>query len=215
MQEAWLARKLVFKTGAGLVRGDYLELLRVSGPVTQKGSVTACLEWMNIGPALVLGAATGDLVVPGDASETPTLLTRPAGILLLDNDGTGLQARTISLHRALRLSIGRKCDPRKPSGKLIGLLGMVDRGDELTEPAVAREPAAPEGNPEQTLRLAVEMRILGPEIMLCQTASQQPGSSWLPDLRDGEKGVELPYTASQVLKIPPVMNIGKGYGVSV
>lgn len=216
MQEAWLARKLVFQTGAGLVRGDYLELLRVSEHMTEKSPVPACLEWMNIGPALVLGAATGDLVVPDDARDTPTLLTRPAGSLLQGNDGTGLQARTASLHRTLRLSVGRRCDPGKPSGKLIGLLGMVDRGDELTEQAVAQAPAAAlEGDPEQVFRLAVKMGILGPEIMLCGTTSHQLGSSWLPDLRAGEKGVDLPYTASKVLKSLPVMNIEKDFGVSV
>lgn len=78
------------------------------------------------------------------------------------------------------------------------------------------EPAAePEGNPEQAFRLAVEMQILGPEIMLCGTASHYPRSSWLPDLRDGDKGVELSYTASQVVKSLPVMSIEKRYGVIV
>lgn len=168
VQEAWLARKLVFKIArGGLVRGDYLELLRTIGPITENyGPVPVCLEWMNIGPALVMGACTGDLIVPG---ETPTLLTRPAGSLPQDNDGTGLQARTTSLYRALRLSNGRGCDPKNPSGKLIGLLGMVDQGDKLTTEAVQRQTvneAPTEGNLEQAFRLAVEMGMLGAENLL-------------------------------------------------
>lgn len=211
MQEAWLARKLVFKTygpQGGLVRGDYLELLRTTAPIIEQyGPLPVCLEWMNIGPTLVMGACTGDLIIP---RETPTLLTRPAGSLLYDNNGMGLQARTTSLPRALRLCNGRGCDPRKPSGKLLGLLGMVDQGDKLTTEAIgiatARD-APMEGNPEQAFRLAVEMRMIGAEILLCGTRSAERGCSWLPKLRDTQYGVELPYTASQVLESPPTMNV--------
>lgn len=213
MQEAWLARKLVFKTyGArgGLVRGDYLELLRTTGPVIGRyGPVPFCLEWMNIGPTLVIGACTGDLITP---HETPTLLTRPAGSLSQNNDGRELQSRTTSLYRALRLCNGRGCDPKMPSGKLIGLLGMVDQGDKLTAETVqaaTSEDRPPEGNPEQAFRLAVSMRMLGPEVLLCRSRSMEPGCSWLPNLRDRPDGVDLPYISSHVIGTPPAMSVSE------
>lgn len=222
VQEAWLARKMVFKTGGAggeLIRGDYLELLRTIGPVIDKhGAVPVCLEWMNIGPTLVMGACTGDLITPGD---TATLLTRPAGSLLQHNDGTGLQARTTTLQRALRLCYGRGCAPTKPSGKLIGLLGMVTGGDELTSSimeeaeqeavksgAIAKNAPFLESRPEQAFKVAVNMRRLGPEIMLCETASAEPGFSWLPSLRDRGDGVRLPYIAEKVSRHPPSMRVG-------
>lgn len=216
VQEAWLARKLVFKTGGAggeLIRGDYLELLRTIGPVIDThGAVPVCLEWMNIGPTLVMGGCTGDLITPGD---TATLLTRPAGSLLQHNDGTGLQARTTTLQRALRLCYGRGCAPKKPSGKLIGLLGMVTGGDELTSAIMVeaaqeaiRSGLSLDSKPEQAFKVAVNMGRLGAEIMLCGAASTEPGFSWLPSLRGRGDGVRLPYIAEKVSKNPPSMRVG-------
>lgn len=200
MQEAWLAKKLVLKTAHELVPGDYLELLRTAqSVVADYGAVPMCLEWLNVGPSLVLGACTGNLISPG---ETPSLLTRPAGSLLQGNNGNGLQARTTTLQRALRLSNRRHA--KLPADRLIGLLGMVDQGWKLA--------AAAFKSPEDGFALAVAERMVGPEIMLCSTSSIQPGYRWLPNLHDPKQKVEFPYTTSLVLG--GTMNITLG-GVEV
>lgn len=205
MQEAWLARKLVVMTGGKngqLIRGDYLELLRASGAtIEQYGALPMCLEWFNTGPSLLMGACTGHLITPG---ETPTLLTRPAGSVLLNDDGTGLQARTTTLQRALRLSNGRSAT--NPKDTLVGLLGMVDGGRELQvslgnadgqHNTVAGKSDAQ--SPERAFILAAKKGMLGPEIMLCGTASTKEGYYWLPRLKDKAASVELPHSSSLVL----------------
>lgn len=205
MQEAWLARKLVVMTGGKngqLIRGDYLELLRTSAAtIEQYGALPMCLEWFNTGSSLLMGACTGHLITPG---ETPTLLTRPAGSVLLNDDGSGLQARRTTLQRALRLSNGRSAT--NPKDTLVGLLGMVDGGEELQvslgdEERQQRTEATRKDaqSPERGFILAAKKGMLGPEIMLCGTASTKEGYYWLPSLKDKAASVELPHSSSLVL----------------
>ncbi|KAI0126956.1 heterokaryon incompatibility protein-domain-containing protein [Xylariales sp. AK1849] len=217
MQEAWLARKLVIKTGREMVRGDYLELLRTARTVIdQYSAVPICLEWMNIGPSLVMGACTGNLLFPG---ETPSLLTRAAGSLFHGDLGRGLQTRSTTLLRALRLSNGRNASV--PADRLIGLLGMVEQGEMLAKAVRKKRKTEAEREksltqfskpgevrkskgilpmpPEVVFRLAAEMGMLGPEIMLCRGRLEKRGLCWLPNLQDDPKSVELPYTTSMVL----------------
>lgn len=210
MQEAWLAKKLLIKTDKELIRGDYLELLRTSRTIVkQYGSVPVCLEWMNIGPSLVLGACTGNILVPG---EIPSLLTRPAGSLLHNNNGMGLQPRTTTLLRALRLSNGRNATVQ--ADRLVGLLGMVEQGHNLAKkirlkmdedegrlslsslPSLRGKTHSQYIDPEDVFELAAQQRMLGPEIMLCKGRLDK--LSWLPNLRDDPKSVELPHTTSLV-----------------
>ncbi|KAI0153790.1 heterokaryon incompatibility protein-domain-containing protein [Pestalotiopsis sp. NC0098] len=210
MQEAWLAKRLIVKTKKDFIRGDYLELLRMSQIVVKQYkdvAVPMCLEWMNIGPSLVLGACTGNLLIPG---EIPSLLTRPGGSLLQNNSGDGLQTRTTTLLRALRLSNGRNATLQ--ADRLIGLLGMVEQGEKLAEKVsqfkeegkrtvIKRLTNAAHTqaiNPVEVFKLAASQRMLGPEIMLCRGRLKEKGLYWLPNLRDDPKSVELPHTASLV-----------------